>query len=434
MIVFIFSLHFINFFFFHQRIIAIKILFVLYKTSPLILYFISLIKSQLLLIISDRFDSIPTSNKETESPKTPIRPTNKNSLILSSGDVEVETSTGDERNTPKNSEKTTENSIITLKRPQYYTIPALDMLERIKDDEGKCYIKGFTVGRVGYGNVCFPEIIDVSNLNLDEIVHIRHREVILYPDDSKKPPVGQGLNRHAQVTLDGVYPVVSGETIKKPDSTLVMYFTENLREVCERKGMRFLEYRPDTGSFVFEVDHFSKYGLDNEDISVDTSKYKNKQTDEKNTKSGLLTEIDADAYGDDDVVMNGLGGITVPDIEMTDIVTSSSESKEHSECERMLPDEYFSSLFDFPSNQFYDRAKEMHLMKSALYFDNIAEVEKDLGTTEEAVVPVASTTPLRKQLTPVLAQTRKSTVHVSALQPEVFEVKAFYGTRIHSQM
>lgn len=385
------------------------------------------------------------SSQESRSSKAQLSLANKKSLILGSEDVEIEASTStlavDECGDAPRSSEQSQNPIIILKRPQYYTIPSIEMLETLKDDDGKCYIKGFTVGRVGYGNVCFPETMEVSNLNLDDIIHIRHREVILYPDDSKKPPVGQGLNRHAQVTLDGVYPVVSGETIKNPDATLVMYFTENLREVCERKGMRFLEYRPDTGSFVFEVDHFSKYGLDNEDINVDTNKYKNK-IDEKTKritekdKNGLLSEIDGisteNGYVDDDI-MNGLGGISVPDIEMTDIITSSSESKEQSECDRILPDtaicdDYVSSLnsiFDFSSNNYFDRTKEAHLIKSALYFDNFTEIEKGLNATTESIHLI---TPSSKHVDRIFTiPQRRSVVDLSELQPEIFEVKAFYG-------
>lgn len=148
------------------------------------------------------------------------------------------------------------HSSVVLKRPQYYTIPSIEELEKLRGQDGKCYVQGFTVGRVGYGNVCFIDEMDVSNLNLDEIVHIRHMEITLYPDDSKKPPVGHGLNRRAQITLDNVYPVKSGKIIRNPDDALVMCFMDNLMDVCQRKNMRFFEYRPHTGSFVFEVQHF----------------------------------------------------------------------------------------------------------------------------------------------------------------------------------
>lgn len=122
-------------------------------------------------------------------------------------------------------------------------------------------MKGFTVGRLGYGSVYFPDEVDVSNLNLDEIVHFRYREITLYPDESKKPPVGQGLNRPACVTFDAVYPFMNGKSVKQPDDRLLTCFIEQLLEVCQEKNMKFLEYRVNTGSFVFEVEHFSGYTL-----------------------------------------------------------------------------------------------------------------------------------------------------------------------------
>lgn len=337
------------------------------------------------------------------------------------------------------------NPVVKLKRPQYYTIPSLEMLENLRNDDGKCYIKGFTVGRVGYGNVCFPDTMDVSNLDLDDIVHIRHREVVLYPDDTRKPPIGQGLNRRAQVTFDGVFPVVSGEIVKKPDAALVMYFTDNLREVCERKGMRFLEYRPDTGSFVFEVEHFSKYGLDNEDINVDANKLQTKKKNEQQqqqppSKMGETSkqpqEVEVVNNFTDDDIINGLGGLCVPDIEMTDMITSSSESKEHSDCEgskehNSFTDDYITPMrttFDLPNNDYRDRAKEVHLIKSALYFDQITEIERDL----DAAV-TSSTSVSRRRSTPAIMTTvaqKPKPIDLTLLQPEVFKVRLFYGKHL----
>lgn len=39
--------------------------------------------------------------------------------------------------------------------------------------------------------------MNLTNLNLDEIVHFRRKEVIVYPDDNDKPNAGDGLNRLA---------------------------------------------------------------------------------------------------------------------------------------------------------------------------------------------------------------------------------------------
>lgn len=47
----------------------------------------------------------------------------------------------------------------------------------------------------GYGSIFFLGEVNVTSLNLDDIVHFRRKEVIVYPDDKNKPPEGEGLNR-----------------------------------------------------------------------------------------------------------------------------------------------------------------------------------------------------------------------------------------------
>ncbi|XP_068276497.1 nuclear pore complex protein Nup98-Nup96 isoform X2 [Nyctibius grandis] len=156
---------------------------------------------------------------------------------------------------------------IVLTRPGYYTIPSMEELARLTNDRNECIVTGFTIGRKGYGSIYFEGEVNLTNLNLDDIVYIRRKEVTVYPDDESKPPVGEGLNRRAEVTLDGVWPTdkTSRCLIKSPERLAEMNYEGRLESVSRKQGARFKEYRPETGSWVFKVAHFSKYGLQDSD-------------------------------------------------------------------------------------------------------------------------------------------------------------------------
>lgn len=168
---------------------------------------------------------------------------------------------------------------VILQRSGYYTIPPLSKLSDYMTDDGACKVPNFTIGRRGYGNVYYDCEVDVANLNLDELVHFRHKEVVIYPDDENKPPIGTALNRKAQITLDQVWPhdKTLREPIKDRERLESMGYEDYLRRVCDKHDMRFIDYRPETGSWVFKVDHFSKYGLsdsDEDDVAADPKKAK----------------------------------------------------------------------------------------------------------------------------------------------------------------
>uniref|UniRef100_A0A673ZEC2 Nuclear pore complex protein Nup98-Nup96 n=1 Tax=Salmo trutta TaxID=8032 RepID=A0A673ZEC2_SALTR len=171
---------------------------------------------------------------------------------------------------------------IVLGRVGYYTIPAMDELAKMVDENGVCVVENFTVGRKGYGSVFFHGEVNVTGLNLDEIVHFRRKEVIVYLDDKNKPAEGEGLNRRAEVTLDGVWPndKTTCTQIKSPERLSEMNYEGRLENASRKQGARFLEYRSETGSWVFEVAHFSKYGLQDSDedeevpLKVDPKKLK----------------------------------------------------------------------------------------------------------------------------------------------------------------
>ncbi|CAK9165564.1 unnamed protein product [Ilex paraguariensis] len=59
----------------------------------------------------------------------------------------------------------------------------------------------FVVGRHGCGSIKFIGETDVRRLDLESLIQFNNWEVIVYVDGNKKPPVGQGLNKPAEVML-----------------------------------------------------------------------------------------------------------------------------------------------------------------------------------------------------------------------------------------
>ena len=116
--------------------------------------------------------------------------------------------------------------------------------------------------------------------------------MIVYPDDANKPPLGDGLNKKAQVTLDKVWPMdkTKKEPIVSPQKLADLNYEEKLQRACNKLGAKFVEYRPETGSWVFKVDHFSKYGLeddsDEENIAVTAANKKLKASVHPQTSVG----------------------------------------------------------------------------------------------------------------------------------------------------
>uniref|UniRef100_A0AAQ5XIS9 Nuclear pore complex protein Nup98-Nup96 n=1 Tax=Amphiprion ocellaris TaxID=80972 RepID=A0AAQ5XIS9_AMPOC len=215
---------------------------------------------------------------------------------------------------------------IVLNRVGYYTIPSMDDLAEMVDENGECVVENFTIGRKGYGSIFFPGEVNVTGLNLDEIVHFRRKEVIVYPDDKNKPPEGEGLNRRAEVTLDGVWPndKTTCTQIRSPERLTDMNYEGRLEKASRKQGARFLEYRPETGSWVFEVAHFSKYGLQDSDEDEDVPP----KADPKKLKTTMtlppsrLQQQLPPSQQQSTVVMDLPGGVSELDSDMADITQS----------------------------------------------------------------------------------------------------------------
>eukprot|EP00899_Mesostigma_viride_P027409 jgi/Mesvir1/7853/Mv11788-RA.1 len=151
---------------------------------------------------------------------------------------------------------------------EYYTNPPINDLVRMahRDPGSLGRVADFTVGRRGVGDVRFLGDVDVRGLgNLNQVVQFSPGEVYVYPNaGDRKPPVGQGLNRPAEVTLLGVFcrDKATGKPTNDPGK--IEKFTTRLQRTVERDtggGGKFVKYDPREGTWVFQVEHFSRYGV-----------------------------------------------------------------------------------------------------------------------------------------------------------------------------
>lgn len=154
-----------------------------------------------------------------------------------------------------------------LRHPDYYTEPRIQELaakERVEN--GYCqHVKNFVVGRHSYGSIKFIGETDVRGLDLESLIQFNNREVIVYMDESKKPPIGQGLNKHAEVTLLNIKCFDKKTGQHYTEGPRIEKYKEMLKRKAEDQGAEFVSYDPVKGEWKFRVEHFSKYSLREED-------------------------------------------------------------------------------------------------------------------------------------------------------------------------
>ncbi|XP_012086570.1 nuclear pore complex protein NUP98A isoform X2 [Jatropha curcas] len=153
-----------------------------------------------------------------------------------------------------------------LRRSDYYTEPRIqELAAKERAEPGFCrHVKDFVVGRHGYGCIKFLGETDVRRLDLESLVQFNNREVIVYTDDSKKPPVGQGLNKPAEVTLLNIKCFDKKTGRQFTEGPKIEKYKEMLKRKAEDQGAEFISYDPVKGEWKFRVNHFSKYSLGEE--------------------------------------------------------------------------------------------------------------------------------------------------------------------------
>lgn len=80
----------------------------------------------------------------------------------------------------------------------------------------------------------------------------------VYLEEADKPPVGEGLNRRAEVTLHKVWRMDKATNRPSTDPEAISRFERKLKKLAAEQSARFLSYSAESGTWVFEVDHFSR--------------------------------------------------------------------------------------------------------------------------------------------------------------------------------
>ncbi|GMK55427.1 hypothetical protein CspeluHIS016_0204830 [Cutaneotrichosporon spelunceum] len=153
-----------------------------------------------------------------------------------------------------------------LKSGDYWCRPKLEKLKALSHDQLSS-LSDFTVGRKGFGEVTFLRPVDltsVSSLNdlLGGIIVIESLELTVYPDETEKPPRGEGLNVPAEISLENVWArdKATRQPIKDPNDPRYKRQLKRIQAVPETEFRSFHD-----GVWTFRVEHFSRYGLDASD-------------------------------------------------------------------------------------------------------------------------------------------------------------------------
>ncbi|KAI9099702.1 nuclear protein 96-domain-containing protein [Phlyctochytrium arcticum] len=160
----------------------------------------------------------------------------------------------------------------------YEMEPPLRRLLRMSDEELR-HVPNFKISLAGVGYIKWLEPVDLLEASPTKdrsgiedipgtIVTLAPKLATVYPDDTNKPPVGMGLNMRAEVALEQCWP------IDKSTREYILEMSDprhdrHIRKLESMPDTVFLGYHNETGTWKFEVDHFSRYGLVDDDDDDD---------------------------------------------------------------------------------------------------------------------------------------------------------------------
>ncbi|KAI9253169.1 nucleoporin autopeptidase-domain-containing protein [Sporodiniella umbellata] len=140
----------------------------------------------------------------------------------------------------------------------YYMSPTIETLKGMSKENLKV-VHNFTVGRKGFGEIRFEKSVDLSEVDLDDLlgtlILIEDKKVVVYPDESSKKSAGVELNVPALIKIENCFPrdKNTGAAIKDPEHPRFLLFVDKLRQ---RPNINFVDYDYSTGTWSFKTERF----------------------------------------------------------------------------------------------------------------------------------------------------------------------------------
>lgn len=158
---------------------------------------------------------------------------------------------------------------------EYWMEPSLEELRKMTRSELQS-VKNFKVGLPEFGSVDFLEPVDLTTVPslssiCGHIVIFSHKVCKVYPDEHNKPPRGQGLNVPAIISLERCWPLDkrTREPIKFDKASPL--YAQHLKRLKRQDETTFMDFVTDNGTWTFRVEHFSEYGLSDDDEEDDAT-------------------------------------------------------------------------------------------------------------------------------------------------------------------
>jgi len=126
-------------------------------------------------------------------------------------------------------------------------------LERLSP-EAQRRVSELTISRPNVGSITFHGETDCTNLDFERIVRLEIGEVLVYPEHALKPPVGEGLNKAATVTMYQCWPPNGSKLLA--DMKSQERYRKKIQQMTEEKNAKFIDYDCGTGIWQFRVDNF----------------------------------------------------------------------------------------------------------------------------------------------------------------------------------